>query len=158
MRNLVTSRVKPLSCLWYKPGSQSVDFSHHLIQWTARPGVLRQCFSLADIQGWPGALRSRALWTLLNGHGQYTQKCCSFPPLYLDGPLAGTAEKEGSVQSNSLSQWIAKKCFIDPIPKAESTCVEYRWTERIEAETKWPLFRRRHFQMHFPEWKRLNLD
>ena len=26
----------------------------------------------------------------------------------------------------------------------------------IEAETKWPSFARRHFQMHFPEWKRLN--
>ena len=81
-----------------------------------------------------------------------------FPRYIWTVPWWGIAEKEGSVQSNSLSQWMAKKCFIDPIPRAESTCVEYRWTERIEAETKWPPFRRRHFQMHFPEWKRLNLD
>ena len=33
----------------------------------------------------------------------------------------------------------------------------YRLTH-IEAETKWPPFRRRHFQMHFPEWKYLNFD
>ena len=28
----------------------------------------------------------------------------------------------------------------------------------IEAETKWPPFCRRHFQMHFLEWKCLNID
>ena len=30
--------------------------------------------------------------------------------------------------------------------------------QHIEAETKWPLFTRRHFQMHSPGWKGLNLD
>ena len=27
-----------------------------------------------------------------------------------------------------------------------------------EVETKWPLFTRRHFQMHFLEWKYMNFD
>ena len=35
------------------------------------------------------------------------------------------------------------------------TCTSH-WN--IEAETKWTTFRRRHFQMHFLEWKCLNLD
>ena len=29
-------------------------------------------------------------------------------------------------------------------------------TSKIEAETKWPPFRRRHFQTHFLEWKFMN--
>ena len=28
----------------------------------------------------------------------------------------------------------------------------------IEAETKWPPFRRRHFDVHFLQWKRMNFD
>ena len=34
-------------------------------------------------------------------------------------------------------------------------CVYYHHTE---AETKWPTFRRRHFQKHFLEWKYINFD
>ena len=30
--------------------------------------------------------------------------------------------------------------------------------EHIEAETKWPPFSRRHFKMHFLEWKNKNFD
>ena len=30
--------------------------------------------------------------------------------------------------------------------------------KHIEAETKWPLFSRRHFQMYFHEWKCMNFD
>ena len=30
--------------------------------------------------------------------------------------------------------------------------------KHIEAEIKWPPFSRRHFQMHFPEWKYMNFD
>ena len=30
--------------------------------------------------------------------------------------------------------------------------------KHIEAETEWPPFTRRHFQMHFLEWKCMNFD
>ena len=30
--------------------------------------------------------------------------------------------------------------------------------QHIEAETKWPIFRRRHFQAYFLQWKCLNFD
>ena len=33
---------------------------------------------------------------------------------------------------------------------------EYQLLKHIEAETKWTPFRRRHFQMHFLEWKYVN--
>ena len=36
----------------------------------------------------------------------------------------------------------------------ERVCVQYQ----IEAETKWSLFSRRHFQMYFHEWKYMNFD
>ena len=29
---------------------------------------------------------------------------------------------------------------------------------QIEDEAQWPPFRRRHFQMHFPEWKYMNIS
>ena len=32
-------------------------------------------------------------------------------------------------------------------------CNAAAWVQHIEAETKWPPFRRRLFQTHFPEWK-----
>ena len=32
------------------------------------------------------------------------------------------------------------------------------WLTNIEAETKWPTFRRRHVQMHFLEWKCIDFD
>ena len=35
---------------------------------------------------------------------------------------------------------------------------EYQLLKHIEAETKWTPFRRRHFQMHFLEWKYVNFD
>ena len=33
-----------------------------------------------------------------------------------------------------------------------------RSAKQIEAETKWPLYRRRHFHMPFLEWKYINFD
>ena len=33
-----------------------------------------------------------------------------------------------------------------------------QWVNSSPPETKWPLFRRRHFQMHFHEWKVLYFD
>ena len=37
------------------------------------------------------------------------------------------------------------------IQQVKQTIVTYHYN--IEAETKWPPFRRRHFQTHFLEWK-----
>ena len=35
---------------------------------------------------------------------------------------------------------------------------QYSRSKQIEAETKWPPFSRRHFRMHFLEWKCINID
>ena len=51
-----------------------------------------------------------------------------------------------------------KSVFLKRPPGA--ALVDMIWTsfadvlgiQHIEAETKWPLFRRRHFQTHFLEW------
>ena len=37
-------------------------------------------------------------------------------------------------------------------------CDVLSFVYHIETETKWPPFRRRHFQMHFLEWKLLNFE
>ena len=41
-------------------------------------------------------------------------------------------------------------------PKKEMSKINWYWP--IEAETKWPPFRRRHFQMHSLEWNCMNLN
>ena len=40
----------------------------------------------------------------------------------------------------------------------QSENLSYHRHYHIEAETKWPTFSRRHFQMHFLVWKFINLD
>ena len=50
------------------------------------------------------------------------------------------------IQGRIIRWQILKGCMV--------TCDDISY--HIEAETKWPPFRRRHFQVHFHEWKLLN--
>ena len=52
--------------------------------------------------------------------------------------------------------------LLKPCPKGKKNSlgmiqVQALWIH-IEADTKWPPFSRRHFQMHFLEWKCMNFD
>ena len=67
-----------------------------------------------------------------------------------------------SVYSSHLLIIIMKYSFkfvLDTIRQIQSTIFKERIvSQHIEAETKWPPFSRRHFQMGFLEWKCMNFD
>ena len=52
-------------------------------------------------------------------------------------------------------------CGCNELSVFENACLDTKIVniaEHIEAETKWPPFRWRCFQMHFIEWKFMNFD
>ena len=71
---------------------------------------------------------------------------------------------ERKVYKMSISREILKKTSILSVIAAPSDGVSWLLVtqlltvKHIEAETKWTPFRRRHFQVHFLEWKCLNSD
>ena len=72
-----------------------------------------------------------------------------------------------------MKKWHNDHCLIQYVPQImyiDCTlwfCCGYalnsftdilQWYLHIEAETKWPRFHRRHFHLHFQEWKYSNFD
>ena len=75
--------------------------------------------------------------------------------------------KYGYTEAFTVSRWQGAVTEESLVPGPEQygvSIVEVRWNSRgamcqhIEAETKWTPFRRRHFEVHFLEWKCLNSD
>ena len=66
------------------------------------------------------------------------------------------------------NEWTMESSSAGPVwpdsfsAKQRKTCPTYNNDNKcgyhIEAETKWPTFRRRHFQTYFLQWKCLNFD
>ena len=62
--------------------------------------------------------------------------------------------------ANAMGLVLSKRCprAEQPEGKEDMTKLKTVFIYHIEAETKWPPFSRRHFEMHFREWKCMNVD
>ena len=78
------------------------------------------------------------------------------PPV--NSPYKGTVTRK-MFAFDDVIMWYRSGClkqlFIIALPYRDSAKGRH-FSEPFEAETKWPTFSRRRFQMHFPEWKCIN--
>ena len=66
------------------------------------------------------------------------------------------AESTGIVMGSQLVRLARNKFLVNLFNNHDEP--RLKSIEHIEAETTWPPFSRRHFQMHFLEWKYMNCD
>ena len=122
-----------------------IKWKHFPRYWPFARGIHRSRMNSPNKGQWRGALMFSSICVCINGRVNNREA----------GDLRSYRPHYDVTVTDRQNSWLQAK---HGVKMAALQSILKRDHQHFEAEAKWPLFCRRHFQIHFLEWKCVNFD